>query len=111
MNKELFNELRELAFEYGIPSDTFSSIVKCVIEYKEMDNPNLSESDMEEIIKESIQNYDGPNSLEEQGKVTDRRPKSVRQLVRVSINKIYNYDPFLDNGKDYDYSEENNKHI
>jgi hypothetical protein len=101
MNKELFDELKELAKEYNVSPNALKSITRRALEIKEFSDVMLSDGQLYEIIKESIQNYD--HTYAPMGEKGNQR-KSIEQTVELVAEKV------LDNTKaisiNYDYSDE-----
>lgn len=96
MNQSLFDELKNLAAENGVPSRVFNSMVRRVLEFQENEGIVLDDEDICEILMLSIQKCENSTS--------------AKMTVDFAIEKVTSSSAYYDEVQDYDYSEEN-KHI
>ena len=83
MNKEQIEELKEIRKELDIPKSDFLIISGLSLNYKEFENPTMSEEDVFELIKESMMCYDNKQLTGNTEPV-----KNVEQSVMLAINKL-----------------------
>ena len=83
MNKEQIEELKEIRKELDIPKSDFLIITGLSLNYKEFENPSISEEDVFELIKESMMCYDNKQLTGNTGPV-----KNVEESVLQAINKL-----------------------
>lgn len=83
MNKDQIEELKEIRKELDIPKNDFLIISGLSLNYKEFENPVISEEDVFELIKESMMCYDNIQLTGNSEPI-----KSVEQSVKLAINKL-----------------------
>ena len=105
-------EIKELCEENEIPKDVLDEIVKEAINLREFNGRVLDNSEIIEIIKLAIENYDSylSSSYGDESSISNKKYKSIKSTVVLAAHKLFDLSPYVDNLPDYDYSEEN-KHI
>ena len=83
MNQEQINELKEIRKELDIPKSDFLIISGLSLNYKEFENPSISEEDIFELIKETMMCYDNKQLTGNSEPVKD-----VEQSFMLAINKL-----------------------
>ena len=83
MNKEQIEELKQIRKDLEIPKDDFLKMSGLSLAYKEYTNPSMTEEDVFELIKESMNCYDI-----EINNNSERPPKTAEESFLTAISKI-----------------------
>ena len=83
MNQEQIEELKEIRKDLDIPKSDFLIMSGLSLNYKEFENPSMTEEDVFELIKESMMCYDNKQLTGNTEPI-----KNVEQSVMLAINKL-----------------------
>ena len=96
-------ELQEMCEEYGISRSELSDLIEEALNLRVFNGETLDDSQIYEIIKLAIENYDEEIT---QGAPVQRFRKSPRVTVELAAHKLLDKSPYVDNYPDNDYSDE-----
>ena len=83
MNKEQVEELKQIRKELEIPKKDFLELSGLSLNYKEFENPSITDEDVFELIKESMMCFDNKPLTEDHPRV-----KSVEQSFLMAKDKM-----------------------
>lgn len=83
MNQEQINELRQIRKELEIPKRSFLELSGLSLNYKEFENPSMTDEDVFELIKESMMCYDNRPLTDDHPRV-----KSTMQSFLIAKEKM-----------------------